>query len=63
VQRLPPDQLERAIGPEVLDTLVQQTGLSREELLTRLTQILPEAMDKYTPEGRLPTSAELDRLV
>ena len=26
-------QLERAIGPEVLDTLSKQTGLSRDELL------------------------------
>src|SRR5215213_10844482 len=27
-----PDQLERAIGPDVLATLSQQTGLSREEM-------------------------------
>src|SRR5262245_61472666 len=44
-QQLAPDQLQRAIGPELLGTLVQQTGLSREELLARLTQILPEAVD------------------
>ena len=55
-QQLSPDQLERAIGPEVLETLVQQTGLSHNELLSRLTQILPEAVDKYTPDGRLPTA-------
>src|SRR5512132_2358114 len=30
------DQLERAIGPEVWDTLSKQTGLSRDELVTRL---------------------------
>jgi uncharacterized protein YidB (DUF937 family) len=36
-----PDQLERAIGPELLDDLVQRTGLSRQELLSRLTQVLP----------------------
>ena len=35
-QQLSPDQLERAIGPEVLETLVQQTGLSHNELLSRL---------------------------
>jgi uncharacterized protein YidB (DUF937 family) len=49
-----PQELERAIRPEVLATLSEQTGLSREELLSRLARQLPEAVDKYTPEGRLP---------
>ncbi len=53
-----PPQLEQAIGPEVLETLSKQTGLSREELLTRLTRELPDAVDKYTPQGRLPTEAD-----
>jgi uncharacterized protein YidB (DUF937 family) len=55
------DQLERAIGPEVLDTLSEQTGLSRDELVTRLCRELPDAVDKYTPQGRLPTEAEFSR--
>lgn len=53
-----PEQLERAIGPDVLGALAQQTGLSREELLARLTRELPNAVDKYTPQGRLPSDAE-----
>ena len=52
-----PPQLEQAIGPDVLATLQQQTGLSREELLARLSRELPNAVDKYTPEGRLPAAA------
>ena len=62
-QQLGPDQLEQAIGPDVLNTLSQQTGLSREELLSRLTRELPEAVDKFTPEGRLPTEDEAARLI
>ncbi len=50
-----PDQLEGAIGPDVLATLAQQTGLSREELLARLSRELPKAVDQYTPEGRVPS--------
>jgi uncharacterized protein YidB (DUF937 family) len=56
-----PAQLQQAIGPEVLDTLARQTGLSRDELLARLCRELPDAVDKYTPQGRLPTEAELSR--
>jgi uncharacterized protein YidB (DUF937 family) len=55
------EQLEQAIGPEVLETLSKQTGLPREELVSRLCRELPDAVDKYTPEGRLPTEAELSR--
>jgi uncharacterized protein YidB (DUF937 family) len=56
-----PNQLEQAIGPEVLATLTQQTGLSREELLSRLSTTLPEAVDKFTPDGRLPDTTDAPR--
>lgn len=56
-----PAQLEQAIGPEALETLSKQTGLAKDELLSRLCRELPHAVDKYTPEGRLPTEAELAR--
>jgi uncharacterized protein YidB (DUF937 family) len=49
-----PPQLKQAIGPDVLAALEQQTGLSQEELLARLSRELPAAVDKYTPGGRLP---------
>ena len=50
-----PPQLERALGADVLATLSQQTGLSREDILARLSRELPKAVDQYTPEGRLPS--------
>ena len=62
-QPLGPDQLEQAIGPDMLNTLSQHTGISREELLSRLTRELPAAVDKLTPEGRLPTEDEAARLI
>ena len=38
-------ELERTIDPEGLDALSKQTGLSRQELLTRLSRDLPESGD------------------
>ena len=61
-QPLRADQLQQAIGPDVLATLQQQTGLSQDELLARLTRELPNAVDQLTPHGRLPTEAEASRL-
>jgi uncharacterized protein YidB (DUF937 family) len=49
-----PPELMKAIGPDVLAALEKQTGLSQEELLTRLSRELPSAVDKYTPDGRIP---------
>ncbi len=51
-----PPELQRAIGPDVLQQLEQQTGLSQQEILERLSRELPTAVDKYTPDGRLPAA-------
>ncbi|MBP1805007.1 YidB family protein [Rubellimicrobium aerolatum] len=53
-ERIEPHDLEAAIGPETLEDLQEATGLSREELLSRLSRELPDAIDQYTPDGRLP---------
>ena len=49
-----PPELKQAIGADVLAALEKQTGLSQDELLARLSRELPAAVDKYTPDGRLP---------
>jgi uncharacterized protein YidB (DUF937 family) len=51
-----PPQLRQAIGTDVLAELERQTGLPQDELLARLSRELPSAIDKYTPDGRLPTA-------
>jgi uncharacterized protein YidB (DUF937 family) len=56
-----PHQLEQAIGSDVLEELSEKTGLSREELLSRLSRNLPDAVDQYTPDGRLPAATDFSR--
>jgi len=55
-----PQQVEQAVGPDVIDQLSKATGLSRDELLQRLTRELPKAVDGLTPDGHLPTASEAD---
>lgn len=55
------NELARAIGLDQIDALTQQTGLSREQLLDGLSRELPGVIDELTPDGRLPTEAELSR--
>jgi uncharacterized protein YidB (DUF937 family) len=56
-----PQELEQALGEERLQWLTEQTGMPRDELLRGLSGELPDAIDKLTPEGRLPTDEELSR--
>lgn len=48
------NQVGDALGSDLIDQLVKQTGLSRDDLLSRLSKVLPEAVDKFTPDGRIP---------
>jgi uncharacterized protein YidB (DUF937 family) len=58
-QPVSPNQLGPALGPDIIKTLAQRSGLSEEELTRQLSQVLPGLVDKLTPNGRLPTLAEL----
>lgn len=56
-----PHDLEQTLGRERIDELSRRTGLSREALLAELSQRLPEAVDEVTPDGKLPSEAEMRR--
>lgn len=58
-----PTDLEDTLGEDTIAELTQKTGLTREELLERLSKTLPEAVNSMTPEGRLPTETEASRFV
>jgi uncharacterized protein YidB (DUF937 family) len=47
-------ELEEALDEETLAELGAKTGLSREELLSRLSTTLPDAVDQVTPDGQFP---------
>ena len=58
-----PGDLGKALGVDQINALASQTGLSRDDLLSGLSQYLPGVIDQLTPEGRLPTDNELsDRI-
>jgi uncharacterized protein YidB (DUF937 family) len=49
-----PKDLEQVLDEDTLTELTEKTGLSRTELLSRLSRELPRAVDQYTPDGRIP---------
>ncbi|THD60062.1 MAG: DUF937 domain-containing protein [Bradyrhizobium sp.] len=58
-----PGDLASALGADQINSLMSQSGLSRDELLTGLSQHLPDVVNHLTPDGRLPTESELSRRI
>jgi uncharacterized protein YidB (DUF937 family) len=54
-QAIAPDGINRVLGNDLLQQLAAKTGLSVPDLTQRLAQVLPEAVDKLTPDGVVPT--------
>ena len=62
-QPVSPGQLGSALGPSIMKTVSQLTGISEDDLAKQLSQVLPGLVDKLTPNGKLPTVAELSNMM
>jgi uncharacterized protein YidB (DUF937 family) len=62
-QSLEPDELARAVGLDDIEAVAHQTGLPREQVVSDLSQHLPDFINRLTPDGRLPTDDEASRWV
>ena len=51
-----PDQLGDVLGGDLLGQLTQQTGMGQGDLLGQLSQLLPQMVDKATPDGAIPAA-------
>lgn len=54
-----PDQIQQILGNEKLRELAAQHGLNVDQIAAHLSQILPAAVDKLTPNGTLPAGGGL----
>ena len=62
-QAIQPNEVEQALGEDRVQWLIQQTGMSKADLLAGLSRELPRTVDKLTPDGRIPTEQEASKLV
>ena len=55
-QNLPvqPDQLGNALGHDTVTSMAGQLGMNNNDLLGQLSQMLPQVVDKLTPQGNVP---------
>jgi uncharacterized protein YidB (DUF937 family) len=62
-QPLSPDAVEKVFGPGALDEIARRSGLSTTEASQGLAQLLPEVVDRVTPDGTLPDDDSLQASV
>ncbi len=62
-QNLPvsPEQLGNVFGGDRIASMASQLGMNQGDLLGQLSQMLPQVVDKLTPQGQVP-SGELGDL-
>jgi len=53
-QPISADQVQRVLGPDLLQQLSQKSGVSVQDLSRKLAEVLPQAVDKMTPDGTIP---------
>jgi uncharacterized protein YidB (DUF937 family) len=62
-KQISPNDLGGALGSDRINALIDQTGMSRDDLLEGLSQYLPQVVDQLTPHGRMPTEQEVQRML
>ena len=50
------DQLQSALGGDQVSALAQQAGLSTGDLMGQLAHMLPQVVDRMTPNGQMPAA-------
>ncbi|WP_183808039.1 YidB family protein [Mycoplana azooxidifex] len=53
-------ELSDVLGPNILNELSSRTGLTPDEILSRLSRDLPSAVDELTPNGQFPRDDDND---
>jgi uncharacterized protein YidB (DUF937 family) len=53
-QPISPDQIHQVFGSDMVKELAAKVGLSPDVLAGKLSQVLPQAIDKLTPAGAVP---------
>ncbi len=49
------DQLTQVLGSDTIGQIAAQLGLSHGDAAAQLSQVLPEAVDRLTPQGQAPS--------
>jgi uncharacterized protein YidB (DUF937 family) len=53
-----PEQIQQVLGHQQVAQIADQAGVSHEEASSGLASLLPQIVDKLTPDGQVPQSGD-----
>src|SRR5262245_22609581 len=56
-QAISPDTLQNVLGPDALNGIAQKVGATPDQVSGLLAQVLPQIVDRATPNGEVPSSS------
>ncbi|MFF0137377.1 YidB family protein [Streptomyces sp. NPDC005227] len=56
-------QIAEALPDETLQKVAEQNGVSPQQAADQIAQSLPQAVDRLTPSGRIPSGTSLEDLI
>ena len=57
-----PDQLGGALGPDLMEMIARQMGGNSQQASSTMADLLPELIDRLTPQGQVPSDNGLGGL-
>ncbi|MBV8574527.1 MAG: DUF937 domain-containing protein [Acetobacteraceae bacterium] len=54
-QPISPNQVHQAFGTDTINAIAAKLGMNPQDLAQRLSQALPQIIDKLTPNGTVPS--------
>lgn len=58
-----PEEVKRALGPEEVRGAAERAGVSEDEAATGIAGMLPQLIDRVSPDGKLPDIGPLDDML
>jgi uncharacterized protein YidB (DUF937 family) len=62
-QPIPPDAMTQIFGRDGIEEISRRAGVSQAEASRGLSQLLPEVVDRMTPDGKVPDDTALTNSV
>ena len=56
-----PNQLENVLDNETINSMTSKLGMEKNDLMGQLSNLLPQVVDKLTPDGKVPEGDILEK--
>jgi uncharacterized protein YidB (DUF937 family) len=62
-KEISPEQMEQALGSQQIQQFAQQSGMNASQAAGSLAQLLPQIIDKLTPNGQVPAHGDVQSML